>query len=602
MENLSTDTQDQKDQKVEQEVQEVSQESSDEEAMSDEAISDMSQFEEYFEQSMPSYQAGQLIQGKVVRVDNEMVLIDIGYKTEGQIPVREFIDEEEQVCVKPGDTVELLLERWGPEEGRLRLSYAKALKRNLWNEVIDAHDKGLPVKGKILGRVKGGMTFQIGKRPGSLLAFLPMSQLDLTPVKDPDEYLDKEFECIVLKYNRKRQNIVVSRRVLLEKERDAKRAETLASLEEGQVREGVVKNITDYGAFVDLGGIDGLLHITDMSWGRIGHPSKILNVGDTLKVKVLSFDRDAGRVSLGIKQLTEDPWIRVEERYPEGARVTGKVVSLTVYGAFVELEEGVEGLIHISEMSWTRKLRHPSQILSIGDIVEAVVLKVDPDVKRISLGLKQVEPNPWDVVQERYPVGTVIEGTVKNVTDFGVFVGIAEGIDGLIHVSDLSWNKRIRHPKELYKKGQTIQAVVLNIDRERERFSLGVKQLTPDPWESVPEKYPAGSQVTGTITNIVDFGIFVELEDGVEGLVHVSEIGDKKVKTPVGLYEVGDEITAKVINIAPLERRIGLSIRRLKEDDEKGLYREYSARSKNTSTTLGSLLQEELIQKRLKSE
>ncbi|OCC15542.1 SSU ribosomal protein S1p [Dissulfuribacter thermophilus] len=592
MEKLATDTQEKL----------TEQEENAQSAQNDEELVDMSQFEEYFEQSIPSYHPGQIIQGKVVRVGNETVLIDIGYKSEGQVPAREFIDEEDKVCVQPGDTIEVLLERWDPEEGQLRLSFVKALRRTLWNDVMEAYENGTPVKGKIVNRVKGGMSFQIGKRPASLLAFLPLSQLDLGPVKDPNDYLNQECECLIIKCNRKRQNIVVSRRILLEKEREAKRKETLATLEEGQVREGVVKNITDYGAFVDLGGIDGLLHVTDMSWGRVDHPSKLLKVGDTITVKVLSFDKEAGKVSLGIKQLTEDPWSRVDEKYPEGSKVTGSVVSLTDYGAFVELEEGVEGLIHVSEMSWTRKIRHPKQMLAVGDMVEAVVLKVDKDAKRISLGLKQVEPNPWDVVEERYPVGTVIEGTVKNVTDFGVFVGIAEGIDGLVHVSDLSWNKRIKHPKELYKKGQTIQAVVLNIDREKERFSLGVKQLTPDPWESVPEKFPVGSEVTGTITNVTDFGIFVELEEGIEGLIHVSEIGDKKVKSPVGLYEVGDEIKAKVINIAPVERRIGLSIKRLKEDEEKVLYEEYATKSKGAATTLGSLLQEELLQKGLKTE
>ena len=574
----------------------------DKDDQSQDQLTDMSQFEEYFEQSIPSYHAGQIIQGKIVRVGDETVLVDIGYKSEGQIPAREFTDESDRVCVQPGDTIDVLLERWDPEEGILRLSFVKALRRGLWSQVMEAHENGRPLKGKITSRVKGGMTFQIGERPASLYAFLPLSQLDLGPVKDPNEYLGKEYECLVIKCNWKRQNIVVSRRILLEKERDEKRLETLATLEEDQVREGIVKNITDYGAFVDLGGIDGLLHVTDMSWGRIEHPSRVLKVGDTIKVKVLSFDRDAGKVSLGMKQLIEDPWTRVDEKYPEGEKVTGKVVSLTEYGAFVELEEGVEGLIHVSEMSWTRRIRHPSQVLSVGDAVETVVLKVDKDAKRISLGLKQIEPNPWDLVEERYPVGTVIEGTVKNVTDFGVFVGIAEGIDGLVHVSDLSWNKRIRHPKELYKKGQTIQAVVLNIDREKERFSLGVKQLTPDPWESVPEKFPVGSEITGKITNVTDFGVFVELEEGIEGLIHVSEIGDKKIKTPLGLYEVGQEVTAKVINIAPLERRIGLSIRRLKEDEEKGLYEEYTSKPRGASTTLGSLLQEELLQKSLKTE
>ncbi len=563
---------------------------------------DMTQFEEYFEQSIPSFQQGEVISGKVVGVGEEAVLVDIGYKSEGHIPIAEFLDDDNRPCVSVGDTIDILLERWNPETGALKLSFQKLLKRQIWNAVIDAHENETPIKGKVIGRVKGGMTFQIGNRPKSLTAFLPLSQIEVGQVNDPNSYLDKELECLVIKCNRKKQNIVVSRRTLLEKEIAKKREETLSSLEEGQEREGTVKNITDYGAFVDIGGIDGLLHVTDMSWGRVEHPSKVFKVGDKIKVKVLSFDKEAGKVSLGIKQLTEDPWERVEEKYPVESRVSGRIVSLTDYGAFVELEEGVEGLIHISEMSWTKKIRHPSKIVSKGDTVEAVVLKVDKDAKRISLGLKQIEPNPWDIVEERYPVGTVIEGKVKNVTDFGVFIGIAEGIDGLVHVSDLSWNKRIGHPKELYKKGQTIRAVVLNIDREKERFSLGVKQLVPDPWSTVPEKYPIGSRITGKITNVTDFGVFVELEDGIEGLVHVSELADKKIKSPVGLYEVGQEITAKVINVSADERRIGLSVKRMKEDEEKGIYEEYSTKSKGASTTLGSLLQEELKQKALEAE
>ncbi len=560
---------------------------------------DMSQFEDLFEESLRTFQEGEILEGKVVGIDKDFVMVDVGYKSEGQIPLREFKGADGQLTIGVGDTVEVLLERWNSDEGTIRLSRAKALRRKVWNDILNAYDEERPVRGTIVSRVKGGVSVRLGDPAGGITAFLPYSQIDLKPVKDPESLIGQAFDFAILKCNRKRENVVVSRRTLLEKEREEKRAETLKTLEEGQVREGVVKNITDYGVFVDLGGIDGLLHITDMSWGRIDHPSQVCKVGDTISVKVLSFDPETEKVSLGIKQLTEDPWHNVEEKYPVDSRVTGKVVSLTNYGAFVELEEGVEGLVHVSEMSWTKHVRHPSQVVNVGDTVEAVVLKVDPEAKRISLGLKQVEPNPWDLVEERYPVGTVIEGKVKNVTDFGVFIGIEEGIDGLVHVSDLSWSKRIKHPGELYKKGDPIQAVVLNVDKEKERFSLGVKQLKPDPWETVPEKYPLGTQVTGRVTNVTDFGVFVELEEGVEGLVHVSEIGPGKVKTPVGMFEIGDEISAKVINIAPLERRIGLSLKRIAEDEERSYYDEYSSGASRGGTTLGSLLQEELVQKTL---
>ncbi len=571
----------------------------DSEEFSVDEAGDMSQFEDLFEESLRTFQEGEILEGKVVGIDKDYVMVDVGYKSEGQIPLREFRGEDGQLTVGVGDTVEVLLERWNSDEGTIRLSRSKALRRKVWNEILKAHDEGVPVKGTIVSRVKGGVSVRLGDPSGGITAFLPYSQIDLKPVKDPESLIGEVFDFSILKCNRKRENVVVSRRSLLEKERAEKRAETLKTLEEGQVREGVVKNITDYGVFVDLGGIDGLLHITDMSWGRIDHPSQVCKVGETITVKVLSFDPETEKVSLGIKQLTEDPWLKVEEKYPVDSRVQGKVVSLTNYGAFVELEEGVEGLVHVSEMSWTKHVRHPSQMVSVGDTVEAVVLKVDPEAKRISLGLKQVEPNPWDLVEERYPVGTVIEGKVKNVTDFGVFIGIEEGIDGLVHVSDLSWSKRIKHPGELYKKGDPIQAVVLNVDKEKERFSLGVKQLKPDPWEAVPEKYPLGAQVAGKVTNVTDFGVFVELEEGVEGLIHVSEIGPGKVKTPVGMFEIGDEVTAKVINIAPLERRIGLSLKRIAEDEERSYYDEYSSGSSRAGTTLGSLLQEELVQKSL---
>ena len=575
-----------------QKVQETAQGQEDD-VMADES-EDMGQFEELFEQSLRSFQEGEIINGTVVSVDHDYVMVDIGYKSEGLIPTREFLDAEGNVTVQPGDTVEVLLERWNPEDGTLRVSHAKAVRRKVWDKVIEAFEAKEPIEVTVLSKVKGGLTVLIGEGAGGIKAFLPYSQVDVKPHPNLDKMIGQKFKCSILDYNRKRQNVVVSRRELLEKELAEKKKETLATLEEGQVREGVVKNITEYGAFVDLGGIDGLLHVTDISWGRVEHPSKVLKVGDKIKVKVLSFDPEKEKVALGIKQLTEDPWLKVAEKYPEGSKVKGKVVNLTEYGAFVELEEGVEGLIHVSEMSWTKRIRHPKQILEVGDEVEAVVLKVDPEARRISLGLKQVQPNPWDVVKERYPEGTVIEGTVKNITDFGLFIGIEDGIDGLVHVSDLSWSKRIKHPSELYQKGDKIQAVVLNIDKEKERFSLGVKQLQPDPWESAPERFPVGSKVTGKITNVTDFGIFVELEEGIEGLIHVSEIAPGRPKSPVGKYEVGSEITAKVINVSPQDRRIGLSIKKMMEDEERSFYSEYSS-SKAAPTTLGLLLQEELV-------
>ncbi len=565
----------------------------DEGAMS-EANEDMAQFEELFEQSLRSFQEGEIIEGTVVSADQDYVMIDIGYKSEGLIPSREFLDAEGTLTVKPGDTVEVLVERWNPEDGTLRVSHAKAVRRKVWDKVIAAYEAKEPIEVTVISKVKGGLTVLIGEGSGGIKAFLPYSQVDVKPHPNLDNIIGERFKCSILDYNRKRQNVVVSRRDLIEKELAEKKEKTLSNLEEGQEREGIVKNITEYGAFVDLGGIDGLLHVTDISWGRVDHPSKVLKVGDTIKVKVLSFDKEKEKVALGIKQLSEDPWLKVAERYPEGEKVSGKVVNLTEYGAFVELEEGVEGLIHVSEMSWTKRIRHPKQVVEVGDQVEAVVLKVDPEARRISLGLKQVQPNPWDLVKERYPEGTVIEGTVKNITDFGLFIGIEEGIDGLVHVSDLSWSKRIKHPSELFKKGDKIQAVVLNIDKEKERFSLGVKQLQPDPWEAAPEKYPVGSTVTGKITNVTDFGIFVELEEGIEGLIHVSEIAPGRPKSPVGKYEVGNDITAKVINVSPKDRRIGLSIKKMMEDEERSFYSEYSS-SGASPTTLGLLLQEELV-------
>ncbi len=410
-----------------------------------------------------------------------------------------------------------------------------------------------------------------------------------------DSLVGMEHEFKIVKYNKRRGNIVLSRRAILEAERGALKDKTLEIIEEGAVLRGIVKNITDYGLFIDLGGIDGLVHITDMSWGRVGHPSEMHKAGDDIEVKVLSFDKERERVSLGIKQLVPDPWSQVEKEYPIGTRITGRVVSLTDYGAFIEVEQGVEGLIHVSEMSWTRKVRHPSQLLSIGDMIEAIVLNMDISRKRISLGMKQVAPNPWDVIEEKYPVGTTIEGKIKNITDFGAFIGIDEGIDGLVHISDISWTKRIRHPSEVYKKGQEVRAVVLNIDRNNERFSLGIKQLAPDPWDEIPVKFKPGTRVTGTVTNVTDFGLFLELEEGIEGLVHVSEISSDKKGNPLSRFQIDDVIQAKVINVSSEEKKIGLSIRKLDETSEKDIARSYLNSKQEATSNLGELLREEMM-------
>ncbi len=550
------------------------------------------EFKELYEESLKTFQEGEVVKGRIVGIDKEFVMIDIGYKSEGRIPISEFLTPTGEITAQTGESVDVLIEKRDDEEGDILLSKERAAKILVWDEISRIYRDDGVIEGRIVGKVKGGLTVDIG-----IPAFLPGSQIDLQPIRDMDHLLGETFPFKILKYNKKRNNVVLSRRVLLEKEREEQRNAILNTLENDQVLEGVVKNITDYGIFIDLGGIDGLLHVTDMSWGRASHPSELCKVGDKMEVKVLNFDRDRHRVSLGLKQLHPDPWTTVTERYPIGQKVKGKIVNLTDYGAFVELENGVEGLIHVSEMSWTQKVKHPSKIVSVGEVVEAVVLSVDPDKKRISLGMKQIEPNPWDVIAEKYPEGTVIEGKIKNITDFGLFIGIDEGIDGLVHISDISWIKRVRHPSELYKKGQEIQAKVLHIDKDQERFSLGVKQLEIDPWEEIPKKYPTGSMVSGVITNVTDFGIFVEVEEGVEGLVHVSEVSKEKIKTPVGLYKAGDTITAKVINVAKKERRIGLSIRRAKKEEDQTLIKEYLNSSKEASSNLGDLLREEMENK-----
>ncbi|MGA9177737.1 MAG: 30S ribosomal protein S1, partial [Desulfobacterales bacterium] len=437
-----------------------------------------------YEESFKRFAEGEVVTGRIISVDKDYVLVDIGYKSEGQIRIQEFQDEDGNLIATEGDSVDVMVEWWDDEEERVVLSKEKAAKVKVWEEIKNSYDEDQTVEGVIVNRVKGGFSVDIGVQ-----AFLPGSQADLRPIRNLDEMVGKTFTFKILKYNRKRSNIVLSRRIILEEERDSKRSSTLENIEDGKIVEGIVKNITEYGVFVDLGGVDGLLHITDISWGRVKHPSELFSVGDKITVKILSFDIERERVSLGMKQLTEDPWLAATEKYPIGSRVNGKVVSLTDYGAFVELEEGIEGLIHVSEMSWTRKIRHPSKVVSVGDVVDTVVLDIKPESRRISLGMKQVVPNPWDVISEKYPVGTTIEGKIKNITDFGLFIGIGEGIDGLVHISDISWIKRIKHPSELYKKGDVVQAIVLDIEKENERFSLGIKQLQEDPWKTVAERY-----------------------------------------------------------------------------------------------------------------
>ncbi len=544
-------------------------------------------FAELFEQSSKVIDVGEVTMGKVVAIRNDYALIDIGDKSESEIATAEFRNEAGEIDIKVGDTFEVFVEKREPEGG-LKLSRERAIGIKVWEEIARIQEADGTIPGRIDTRVKGGLSVDIG-----VPAFLPYSQIDLRPVKDLDSLIGKTFDFKVLKYNRRRNNVVISRRAILEADRQKLREEMRSSLEEGQVLTGTITNITDYGIFIDLGGMDGLCHITDLSWGRVSHPSKMFRVGEETQVKVLKYDRETDKVSLGVKQLKEDPWATIQDRYPVSSKATGKVVSITDYGVFVELEEGVEGLVHVSEMSWSKKARHPSKMVTVSEPVEVVILSIDAEAKRISLGMKQLQPNPWDMVAENYPVGSIIEGKIKNITDFGIFIGIEEGIDGLIHVSDLSWTERIKHPGEKYNKGETIQAVVLKIDKENERFSLGVKQLEPDPWEEAVKKYAIGTEVTGKITNVTEFGVFVELEEGIEGLVHVSEISKEKVDTPVGMYTVGDSLTARVINVSAKDRKIGLSIKALTEEPEGATYADYKQKqTKSGPSTLGDLMKE----------
>ena len=551
-----------------------------------EQLQEEESFQDIFENSIKDLKVGEVIQGEVIQITPDFIIVDVGYKSEGRIPVSEFKDMKGELTVKENDKVYVYLEEWEDENGEIVLSKDKADQLRVWEEISKVLEKDGVIEGKVSALIKGGLSVDIGVQ-----AFLPGSQVDLHPVRNLENLIGKTFKFKVLKFNRKRGNIVLSRRSLLEKERETLRKETIKVLKEGEIVEGIIKNITDYGLFIDLGGIDGLLHITDISWGRVTNPSELFKIGDTLKVKILNFDRENERVSLGYKQTRPDPWEKVDEKYPIGARVKGKIVNITNYGAFIELEEGIEGLIHISEMSWVKKVKHPSQIVSIGDMVEAMILDLDVPKKRISLSLKQLEPNPWFLMEEKYPPGTVIEGKIKNVTDFGIFIGFDEGIDGLVHISDISWTQKIKHPSELYTKGQEVRAVVLSIDKDNERFSLGIKQLEKDPWETISENYEKGKHITGTVTNITSFGVFVEMGEGVEGLIHVSEFGDTKAED----YKSGNEISAVITNIDKRGRKISLSIKEIKELTEKKDVSEYmESQEQEPPSSFGEKLKERL--------
>jgi small subunit ribosomal protein S1 len=536
---------------------------------------------EAYNDSLRNMSEGEVVKGTVLKVTESAVVVDVGYKSEGLIPIHEFLDENGEVTVQAGDTVDVLLERTEDRDGYIVLSREKAEKMKIWDEVEKAYADKKVVIGRVIERIKGGLAVDIGVR-----AFLPGSQIDVRPVRNLDALKGQELRMRVIKVNKKRGNIVLSRKALLEEENAEKKKTTLETLAEGKTLRGTVKNITDYGAFIDLGGIDGLLHITDMSWGRVGHPSELFKVNDEVDVVVLKYDAATERVSLGHKQLVQDPWASVQERYPVGARMSGKVVSLTDYGAFIELEPGVEGLIHVSEMSWSKRVKHPSKILNVGDSVEAMVLGVDPAARRISLGLKQVESNPWHELGEKYPVGTRIKGKVRNLTEFGAFVEVEEDIDGLIHISDMSWSKRIKHPSEVLKKGDVVEAMVLSIDAENQRLSLGLKQLATDIWDDFFSRHNVGDTIEGKITRMTNFGAFVELDEGIEGLIHVSEFDDSHGGEKIELT-VGKSYQMKIIKLSPQERKIGLSIRALKNEDYRSDWEAYSESSGTGTATLG---------------
>ena len=528
-----------------------------EEKLSPEDQAAWDEMEKYFSESLHQFKEGQVVKGTVIELAKGIATIDIGFKSEGNVHIHEFSNNGQDLSV--GDEVEVFLERSEDNEGNVVLSKEKANKIKLWDELVTKYEAEEIIEGTITAKAKGGLTVDIG-----LKAFLPGSQIDLRPIRNLEKLIGEVFQMRIIKMNKKRGNIVLSRRALLEEQRMSSRAETLEQLEENSLISGVVKNITEYGIFVDLGGIDGLLHITDMSWGRVNHPSEMFSMGDKLEVMVLKFDKEKERVSLGLKQISPDPWVNVDKKYPVNQQIKGTIVSITDYGAFVELEKGIEGLVHISEMSWSRHIKHPSKIVSLRDEVDAVVLTLDKEKKRISLGMKQMGSNPWEEIEGKYPVGAEVTGTIRNLTDFGAFIELENGVDGLIHISDLSW-KKIKHPSEQLKKKDEVKAIVLNIDKANCRISLGVKQLQPDPWDDIAKSYSIGMDVEGTIIKITGFGAFAEFGDGLEGLIHITQLGSKSVSEPEKLVEVGQKIQAKIIKVDTSNKKIALSIKAFKE-------------------------------------
>ncbi|MBZ5570298.1 MAG: 30S ribosomal protein S1 [Acidobacteriia bacterium] len=526
-----------------------------------------------------------VIKGTVLKLTPTHVVVDIGAKSEGMLPLAEVLDHEGNPRFQPGDEIAVMRDKGQTEEGYINLSHQKAQKLRAWDEIEKAHNEKKPIRAVVVERIKGGLTVDImGAR-----AFLPGSQADLRPTRNLDAVKGQVLDVAIIKLNKKRGNIVVSRKQVLEEEQSEKRSKTLEHLEEGGVLTGVVKNLTDYGAFVDLGGIDGLLHITDMSWGRLTHPRDLVNVGDQIQVKVLKFDKDKQRVSLGFKQLTPDPWLDAEHRYPVGAHVSGRVISVTDYGAFVELEQGIEGLVHVSEMTWSKRMKHPSKLVNVGDHVECVVLNVNPTERRISLGMRQLATNPWDALHEKYPVGATVEGRVRNLTDFGAFIEIEDGIDGLVHVSNLSWTKRVKHPSEVLKKGDRVKAVILAIEPDKRRLSLGVKQLQPDVWESFFQQHHVGDVLKGKVLRVASFGAFVEIADGIEGLCHNSEAVDGNGQ-PMTL-EPGLEHDFKIIKMNPEEKKVGLSIKAVGEEASRTEVEAYKHPAASTGgSTIGDLI------------
>lgn len=558
-------------------------------------VEQSNEFAELFSASLREQQErperDKILEGTVVRVDPDTVLVDVGRKSEGFVPISEFKDAEGNVTVAVGDKVRVVSSR----DGGNRFSKKRADQMAAWETIHEAGGEGAVLEGTIIAKTNGGFTVAIG----GINAFLPASQVDIRPSGNGDAYIGLAGQFKVISLNQKRGNIVLSRRALLEEERAEARKLTLEKLTEGQIMQGVVKNLTEYGAFVDLGGVDGLLHVTDISWGRVSKPADVLKSGQDVTVKVLKFDPEKGKVSVGIKQTLDDPWKEISTRYAEGTRISGKVVSLMDYGAFVELETGIEGLVHVSEMSWTKRVRKAADLLSIGDVVDVVVLGIDMQNRKISLGLKQISDNPWESIALRYPIGTKLEGQIKNMTDFGMFIGIEDGIDGLVHVSDISWTKRVKHPSDMFSKGDLVQAVVLKIDPSNERISLGIKQLSPDPWSLVPTKYAPGTRLYGKVASTTDFGVFVEIEEGIEGLIHVSELSREKVPSAKDFAAVGDSLEAVVLNADSRERRISLSVKALAAAAEKAEFESYLGGGQGEATSnLGDLLKSQLEKSR----